>query len=93
MTLRNLTPGMYVAAIDLYSPEPSVMVPVNVWNLTDRAEGNLTVTPTTLPVTQGTPATLTAAWSGLDASKRYIGQVNYLQGTNVAASTIVTVNP
>ncbi len=93
VTLSNLAPGTYVAAVDLYSPEPTAVVPVHVWNVGDAAAGNLTVSPATATVTQGRTTTLTASWSGLDSSRRYLGQVNYLQGTTVAGSTLVTVNP
>ena len=92
VTLRTLTPGTYVAAIDLYSAEPSVTVPVHVWNLGDTDTGNLTLAPASATVTQGTPLTVTASWSGLEASKRYLGQVHFLEGANVAGSTLVTVN-
>ena len=37
--------------------------------------------------------TFTAAWSGLTAGQRYLGQVNFLEGDTPAGSTLVTVNP
>lgn len=92
ITLR-LEPGRYVAAVDLFSNEPSVTAPVHVWNITDAAAGNLTVTPNPVQVTSGTRATLTATWQGLDASRRWLGQVNLLNGTDPAGSTLVSVNP
>ncbi|MFK5635291.1 S8 family serine peptidase [Ornithinimicrobium sp. LYQ103] len=93
VTLRNLAPGTYVAAVDLYSTEVTVTAPVHVWNLGDKAEGNLTVDPSSPSVTQGQAATINASWTGLDAAKRYLGQVNFLDGSIVAGSTLVTVNP
>ncbi len=93
VTLRDLAPGRYVFAVDNFSGEEDVIVPVHVWNLNDTAAGNLTVTPATASVTQGQTVNLAATWTGLDATKRYLGQVNFLEGTNVAASTLVTVNP
>ncbi len=93
VTLRNLAPGTYVAAIDLYSPEPSVTAPVHVWNLGDVDSGNLTVTPASASVSSGRAVTFNAAWTGLDATKPYLGQVNFLNGGEVAGSTLVTVNP
>lgn len=77
----------------MFAGPASTEVPVHLWNLTDADAGNLTVTPSPVQVTQGTPVTLTAAWSGLDASRRYLGQVNYLNGDTVAGSTLVSVNP
>ncbi len=41
------------------------------------AAGNGTVTPNPAPVTQGTPATLSANWTGLDPAKRWFGVINY----------------
>lgn len=93
VTLRDLAPGTYVAAVDLYSEEPSVTAPVHVWNLGNDAAGNLTVDPTAVEVTQGTSTTITASWNGLTDDERYLGQVNFLEGSAVAGSTLVTVNP
>ena len=39
--------------------------------------GNGTVTPNPASVTQGTPATLSANWTGLDPAKRWFGVINY----------------
>ena len=44
--------------------------------------GNGTVTPNPDPVTQGTPSTLSANWTGLDPAKRWFGVINYTT-TNV----------
>lgn len=93
VTLRDLAPGIYVAAIDVYSPEPQVDVPVHVWNLNDTDAGNMTVEPSPIPAAVGKPVTVTARWSGLDANNRYLGQVNFPNGGTIAGSTLVTVNP
>ena len=93
VTLRDLAPGTYVAAVDIFAGPDAVTVPVHVWNLSDANANNMTVTPSPVQVTQGTPVTLTAAWQGLDAGKRYLGQVNYLEGQTVGGSTLVSVNP
>ena len=92
LTLR-LAPGIYVVSIDLYSPEPSVSVPVHTWDVTDADADNLTVQPASASVTMAQPVTFTAAWSGLTAGQRYLGQVNFLEGDTPAGSTLVTVNP
>ncbi|WP_202613662.1 S8 family serine peptidase [Ornithinimicrobium cerasi] len=93
ITLRNPAAGNYIALTDLWSNEPSVTYPLHVWRLGDTAAGNLTVSPSSVAVTQGTPTAVTAQWNGLDATKRYLGQVNFLEGSTVAGSTLVTVNP
>ena len=59
-------------------------VPIHVWNLDDTSAGNLTVDPASATVTMGQPSTFTAAWSGLDATQKYLGQVNYLQDGTIA---------
>ena len=93
MTLSHPAAGYYVALTDLYSSEASVTFPLHTWQLAEAASGNLTVSPESAAVTMAAPTTLTAAWSGLDATKRYLGQVNYLNGTEVAGSTLVSVAP
>lgn len=42
--------------------------------------GNASITPDPAAVTQGSDATLTANWTGLDPAKRYFGVINY-EGT------------
>ena len=93
VTLNNLAPGTYVVAVDNFSAEADVTAPVHVWNVGDTAEGNLSVAPASVDVAQGVAANLTASWTGLDAAKRYLGKVNFLESGNVAGSTLVTVNP
>lgn len=39
--------------------------------------GNASVAPNPAAVTQGTPTTLTASWTGLDPAKRWFGVINY----------------
>jgi subtilisin family serine protease len=39
--------------------------------------GNASVSPNPATVVQGTPTTLTASWTGLDAAKRWFGVINY----------------
>jgi hypothetical protein len=55
--------------------------------------GNMTATPASQAVTLGTPATVTAAWSGLAANTRYLGAVNFSDGTTPLGRTIVNVLP
>lgn len=93
VTLRDLPPGMYVAAVDVYSPEATARVPLHIWNVGDQAAGNLTVAPASQAVTLGGSYNFTAAWQGLDATKKYLGMVNYVKDGSIVGSTIVTVNP
>ena len=52
------------------------------------ANGNASVTPNPAPVTQGTPTTLTANWSGLDPAMRWFGVINY---TGTSSHTYLSV--
>lgn len=44
--------------------------------------GNASVAPNPASVTQGTPITLTASWTGLDPAKRWFGVINYTGTTS-----------
>ena len=52
---------------------------------------SLTVSPPSQSVTTSVPATVNAGWSGLAAGTRYLGVVDFSDGTNSIGSTIVTV--
>ncbi len=57
------------------------------------AASNLTATPPSQSVTTGVPATVTVGWSGLTAGTRYLGQIQYTDGTSTIGNTIVSVGP
>jgi hypothetical protein len=87
--------GTYDLYVVLYGAAPgqtSVTVPTYLWNLDGAAKGNLTVTPASAPVTAGVPVTLTAAWSGLTAGQRYLGRLDYSDGTSTAGGTYVRID-
>jgi subtilisin family serine protease len=63
----------------------------NVFVVPNVDSGNLTVTPASQSVTLGNPANVTLSWSGL-ASGRYLGRVNYNDGTNPIGSTLVSID-
>jgi subtilisin family serine protease len=86
------TYDLYVVLFGAAAGETSVTVPTFVWSLGSAAAGNLTVTPATQPVRVGQPVTVTAAWSGLEAGKRYLGRVNYGDGTAGVGGTVVRVD-
>ena len=59
-----------------------------------RPQGStLTATPASQSVTTAVPATVTIGWSGLVAGTRYLGVVDYGDGSNTMDSTIVAVTP
>ncbi|GAA1504322.1 hypothetical protein GCM10009827_017000 [Dactylosporangium maewongense] len=55
--------------------------------------GNLTVTPPVAAVQPGRPVTFTAAWHDLDPAKRYLGMVEFGDGTAARAWTTIAVGP
>ncbi|WP_336212077.1 S8 family serine peptidase [Nonomuraea sp. LPB2021202275-12-8] len=55
------------------------------------AAGNLTVTPAAVPVTPGRRVELSAAWSGLSTGTRYLGVVEYGDGSAPRGTTLVSV--
>jgi subtilisin family serine protease len=87
--------GTYDLYVTLFGAAPgatSVPVPAYIWNLNGTAAGNLTATPASQAVTAGTPATVTATWSGLTAGQRYLGRISYGDGTATAGGTFVRVD-
>ena len=86
-------PGDYLVAIDYWdgAEGATATVPVHVWSVTTAAAGNLTVDPTSVPVTVGGSFDVSATWSGLSPDTRYLGSVNYLDGTEVVDRTLVSV--
>jgi hypothetical protein len=50
--------------------------------------GNMTVTPNPVAVTIATPVTLTASWTGLDATKRWLGVISYVGADQVTLVSI-----
>jgi len=91
VAVANPSATSYDVYIDLFAgPDQTVKQPS--WVLAGNA-GNLTVTPSPATVTTGTPVTLSAAWSGLDATKRYLARLSYSDGTTTSAvKTLVWVN-
>lgn len=101
-TLTTDVDGLLASTVETVAPEAAAgvldgvvffEVPLHIWNLGDTDEGNLTLNPSTLEVKSGVPVSVTASWKGLAAGQRYLGQVNFLEGGDVAGSTLVTVNP
>ncbi|MDG6107450.1 S8 family serine peptidase [Dactylosporangium aurantiacum] len=57
------------------------------------AAGNLTVTPRVSPVRPQQVVSFEAAWKGLDPAKRYLGMVEFGDGTEARAWTTVAIGP
>jgi hypothetical protein len=69
----------------------SLDIQVNSFAVGTASAGNLTVTPATQAVTGGRPVSATLAWSGLTAGTRYLGAVNWTDGTAPAGRTLVAI--
>ncbi|HEX3264392.1 MAG TPA: S8 family serine peptidase [Candidatus Limnocylindrales bacterium] len=55
------------------------------------AASTLAAAPASQSVTTAVPATVTASWSGLTAGTRYLGTIDFGDGTNTIGTTIVSV--
>lgn len=88
-------PGTYAVFVDLFNNPNTgpLAVKLHSWAVPPSAAGNFTATPASQAVTLGKPATVTAAWTGLTAGTRYLGLVEYSDGTNPLGATVVAVNP
>jgi subtilisin family serine protease len=70
---------------------PDAVYSLHSWALGTADAGNMTVTgPTTATI--GGTGTVNLSWAGLDAGKRYLGQIRYNQGATTHATTIVRVD-
>jgi hypothetical protein len=55
--------------------------------------GNLTVNPASQPVTMGQQIEFTAAWNGLTAGTRYLGVIDWGDGSTTVGRTTITARP
>jgi hypothetical protein len=95
VTVRNPVAGStYAMFVNVFAAPggnlSALTVLPNVFVVPNSDAGNLTVTPASQSVTLGHSANVTLNWSGL-ASGRYLGIVNYSDGTNAIGSTFVSI--
>ncbi len=85
-------PGQYVVFVDLFAAVSAspVDVVLNSWVVPSANAGNLTVAPASQTASVGAALTVTASWSGL-APGRYLGLVEYGDGTQTIGSTVLSV--
>lgn len=88
--LVGATYVMFVNVFDAGGNGNPLTVKPNVFLVPGSDSGNLTVTPASQSVTLGNPANLTLNWSGL-ASGRWLGLLNYDDGTTGIGSTFVSI--
>ena len=78
----------------VFAGTPEVLpVELNSFVLGSEDAGNLTVTPESQSVTIAQPASVTLAWEGLAADTRYLGAVDWSDGSEVRARTLVSILP
>jgi hypothetical protein len=83
--------GAYDVYVDLYAGAKDQTAKLNHWQLQNPAD-NLTATPATQPVQVAAQTNVTATWSGLTPSTRYLGQLHYSDGADGSGSTIVRID-
>jgi len=88
----NPAPGDYLVAVDAWGIPHPLTPRLFAWILGDSAAGNMTASDPGA-VSSGETVQVTVEWSGLDAGKRYIGRVDYVDGDGaVQDHTIVRVD-
>jgi subtilisin family serine protease len=89
VTLFDPAAGTYDVYVNGFAtPGGSTTYAISNFVVPSADAGNAAVTPNPAPVTGGVPVTLTASWSGLDASKRWLGVISYV-GTD--STTLLSV--
>ncbi len=91
-TIDDPKPGTWFVAVDIFSAEPSVNVPVSGFYVGEDDAGNLTVAPDSVQVAAADAVEMTATWSGLADDTRYLGSINYLNGGTAAGRTLVSIS-
>ncbi|HEY2740687.1 MAG TPA: S8 family serine peptidase [Gaiellaceae bacterium] len=94
LTLNNPVAGrtyaLFTNVFDAGGEGNPLTVKPNIFLVPTTDSGNLTATPTTQSVTLGNPATVTLGWTALP-SGRWLGLVNYSDGTSTIGSTTVSI--
>ncbi len=94
VNLENPAPGTYTVQVTYFAgATPTLAMKLNSFALGTASAGNMTATPASQTVTAATPTTVTAAWSGLQANTRYLGAVNFGDGTSTFGRTLVSILP
>ncbi|GAA1037174.1 hypothetical protein GCM10009557_49960 [Virgisporangium ochraceum] len=87
-------PGNYTIYLSVFAlPEgvDEVDVKFHSWLLGSAPAGNLTVSPASQPVTVGGAAQATATWSGLTPGVKYLGAIDWVNGSAVLDRTVIQV--
>ncbi|CAN5736470.1 hypothetical protein BH24ACT8_BH24ACT8_22540 [soil metagenome] len=92
-TVEDPAPGAYTLAVDYWNGDTgeTADVPTHLFLVTEADADNLTVTPESSSVIVGEDTTLNFAWAGLAPDSRYLGAVNYSDGTEEVGRTLVSI--
>jgi hypothetical protein len=90
VTLVDPEPGSYVVRVLPFADPPGASsTTFTLRNFVVGPNlGNFSVTPANATVTKNTPITLTASWSGLTPSTRYLGFIGYVDGSGTLVQII-----
>ncbi|MEU4197948.1 S8 family serine peptidase [Kribbella sp. NPDC026611] len=77
--------------VDLFAGATEQPIKLNHWQL-QNPEGNLTVTPATQQVQVAGETAVTATWSNLTPTTRYLAQLHYTDGADGSGNTILRVD-
>jgi subtilisin family serine protease len=90
------TPGTYdVYLVQFALPDgvPAQDVKGQFFVVGATGTSSMVVTPASATVEAGSSVPVTASWSGVDAGRRYLGVIEYGDGTAVRGKTVVSVGP
>ena len=91
--LVNPAAGAYTVYVHGFATDgPDANYTLFVWKLGSADAGNLSVSGAPASATIGGQSTLTVSWSGLTAGKRWLGAVDFGNGSSTVGSTLVRVN-
>ena len=90
VTLFKPVPGQYQVVVYPFADPPAQAATTYEYRAFTVGPdlANFSVSPTNPTVTEGVPKTVTASWTGLDPAKRYLGFVEYPDGSG----TMVEIN-
>jgi hypothetical protein len=93
VNLTNPAAGDYAVFVDGFDTNgASTTTTLHTWQLGTASAGNMTATGPTTTTIAGA-GTVTLHFTGLTAGSRYLGAVDYSNGTSTIGTTIVRVNP
>jgi len=88
LTYPDLPAGDYTLVVNGYDTGAGGAFAFTRYLVPPGGSGNLTVSDG-VAVSLADPVTLTAAWQGLDAARRYLGVISYGDGRTTAAETTI----